>query len=200
MKALTRLTVLATLAFVCMSAAYAVGPAYFGPMGNPEEPAVRPYKWAWRGLKALGHQSVQAFEKGNLKTPMLGSIETLRGARKGAVELGESTFRGLMGTVPPPKGHYKGLGRVNTVIDDDLLLRNVADGFTTIYPAQKVIDHYPVQDEDTQLAIEEKARAVRQARKEAARERARARERYLGDRMVVNKTAPYTGNLLKLAR
>ena len=200
MKALARLTMSAALALVCMSAAYAVHPAYFGPMGNPEEPALRPYKWMWRGLKALGHQPVQAFEKGDLKTPMLGSIETLRGVRKGAIELGESTFRGLIGAVPPPKGHYKEIGRVNTVIDDDLLLRNVADGFTTIYPAQKVLDHYPAQDEHTQLAIEEKARAVREARKEAARERARARERYLGDRMVVNKTAPYAGNLLKLAR
>ena len=200
MKALTRLTVLATLAFVCMSAAYAVQPAYFGPMGNAEEPALRPYKWIWRGLKALGYQPVKAFEKGNLKTPVLGSIETLRGVRKGAIELGESAFRGLTYTAPPSKGHYKGLGAVNTVIDSDLLLRNVADGLTTIYPVQKVIDHYPVQGEDTQLAIEKKARAVRQARKEAARERARARERYLGDRMVVNKPAPYTGNLLKLAR
>jgi len=200
MKALARLTVLATLAFVGMSAAYAVQPAYYGPMGNPEEPALRPYKWAWRGLKALGHQSVKAFENGNLKSPMLGSIETLRGVRKGTIELGESTFRGLMGTEPPPKGHCKGLGRVNTVIDSDVLLRNVADGLTTIYPAQKAIDHYPAQDEDTQLAIREKARAVRQARKEAARKRASARDRYLGDRKVVNKAAPYAGNLLKLAR
>jgi len=113
--------------------------------------------------------------------------------------LGESTFRGLIFSAPPAKGRHKELGAVNTFIENELLLRNVADGFTTIYPAQKVIDHYPVQDEEEQQVIEEKARAVRQARKEAARKRAEAQARYLGDRAVANKGEPYTGNLLKLA-
>lgn len=117
--------------------AAAVPPAYNGPLGNPEEPALRPYKWMWRGFKALAYQTANHAKEGNLKTPILGTAEAFRGFRKGIVEFDESTFRGMLGAVPPQAGiddyRYDRLLKANQYIDQDVLLRNVADYVATAY-------------------------------------------------------------------
>ncbi len=117
--------------------AAAVPPAYNGPLGNPEEPALRPYKWMWRGFKALSYQTANAAKEGNLKTPILGTVETFRGFRKGIVEFDESVFRGMMGAIPPQAGNpdyrYDRLLKANQYIENDALLRNVADYVATAY-------------------------------------------------------------------
>lgn len=129
--------VLVSLILIGSGWAAAVPPAYDGPLGNPEEPALRPYKWMWRGFKALVYQTANHAKEGNLKTPILGTAETFRGFRKGIVEFDESMFRGMVGAVPPQAGideyRYDRLMKANQYIDNDVLLRNVADYVATAY-------------------------------------------------------------------
>ena len=108
-----------TVTFLTPFAAMAVEPAYFGQFGNAEEPALRPYKWMWRGVKALFYQTGHGFVHGNMRTPVLGTAETFRGLRKGTFELSESTYRGLSFAPVPPKGDYKKLSSFNEMIDGD---------------------------------------------------------------------------------
>jgi len=203
--------------------AYAVPAAYVGPMGNSEEPALRPYKWMLHGLKALAFQTVDAIDNGNRKTPILGTTEGLRGARRGAVEVGESCFRGLRFSAPPHAHAYRKTGSTNQVIDNDLLLRNVADYVfvsqllvwangheawrwgALIWTSQKVLDHYPAVGSVEQERMADKAKMARamQAKAEAAKKpmtRREAQAAYIGDRIPQRKKDPYKGNILKLVR
>ena len=109
-------------------AAYAIPPAYEDEFGNPEEPALRPIKGLIRGLKALVIQPVKALIDGNLKTPIIGSVEVFRGVRRGAVELHESVFMGMAGSLPKEPGE---LGAANKFIDNDALLKTVSDTATS---------------------------------------------------------------------
>jgi hypothetical protein len=116
--------------FVCgvmISAASAIEPAYVGPLGNPEEPATRPYKAMYRGLKSFFIQPVRAFNRGNDKVKYVGSLEAIRGVRQGTVELLESTYTGMAGKLQPEP--YQ-LQAVNTYMDDDRRLAALADGLT----------------------------------------------------------------------
>ena len=214
--AIARILVSLAVAFTLAGAAGAVGPAHDGPMGNAEEPALRPYKWMWRGLKALVYRPLMAIEKGNRKTPGLGTVELFRGIRKGMVELDESIVKGAMCSAPPKGKDYKEVGKVNASIDEDILLRNVADIGVAggvlgvgagggIWLGQKVVDHYPLNTPERQAEILKQARTTRQARKEAARARNEsasplevARRKYVGDRAEINPKPE--GNLLKLAQ
>ena len=133
MKAWTNVAVMISIVMLWASGSHAVPPAYTGPMGNPEEPALRPYKWLWHGAKAFLYQPVDALDRGNRKVPGLGSVEVFQGFRKGAVEIDESLFRGATFSEPPQAEDYKKLGKANTYIDNDLLLRNVADFIAASY-------------------------------------------------------------------
>lgn len=112
---------------VLVSAAWAIEPAYKGPLGNPEEPATRPYKSMYRGLKALFVQPVRGFKRGNDKVLVLGSAEAFRGVRHGGVELIESTYTGMAGKRQPD---YRELQTINTMIDSDRRVAALADGLT----------------------------------------------------------------------
>lgn len=107
--------------------AQAVPPAYEGPLGNPEEPALRPYKWLFHGVLSLVAHPLEAFKDGNLKMPILGSVEVFRGFRRGAIELDESILRGLVFAPPPPRGSLTRVGYINTFLDDDPFLGHIAD-------------------------------------------------------------------------
>lgn len=201
MTRIARWNLAVALGILLATGAYAVQPAYIGPMGNLEEPAVRPYKWVFRGLKALAFQTVDALDRGNRKTPGLGVAEGFRGVRKGTAELGESCFKGLTFSAPPRAGDYKKTGTVNKVIDDDLLLCNVCDcGFAT-----QILDQYPVVDPVEQERLAEKAQIERAARAKAAAAtrpptRKEAQAAYIGDRIPQGRKDPYKGNILKLVR
>ena len=131
MRASMRIAV-GLLAIVMLAgSAFGVEPAYKGDFGNPEEPAMRPYKWAWRGLKALVWQTGKAFKDGNEAFPIVGSVYAFRGMRVGIVELERSYWRGMCGA-NNRSVTYKETGKANDVIENDVLLRNVADGATAI--------------------------------------------------------------------
>lgn len=126
------LTVVA-VAFLGAGISYAVPPAYTGPLGNPEEPALRPYKWLWHGTKAFAYHPVASFRDGNLRTPGLGSADFFIGLRRGSVEMDEAIFRGLTYAEPPKRDAYKQLGAANKYIESNPVLCNVADFIAANY-------------------------------------------------------------------
>lgn len=210
-------TLLAVLLAVLSSgASYAVRPAYEGPLGNPEEPAMRPYKWLWHGVKALTYQPIVSLRDGNIKSPGIGSVDMFKGVRRGVVEMNESVARGICAGEVPAKNQYKELGTLNRVIEADPLLHNVADLAGTlptgavaggVFVAQKVTDAYPtnppavVEQKREQMQRNwEKRKAVDQKKAEAAEPDAyeRARKDYLGDRYKINPRDRYMGDLRKL--
>lgn len=194
--------------------AMAVEPAYQGQFGNNEEPALRPYKWLYRGVKSLVYHTKDQFVEGNMHTPFAGSVQGLRGLRRGTVELGESMYHGGVYAPVPPKDSYKQLSAANTHIENDLFLRNTSDFLFSWYffPAQKVVDYYPLEG-DTKVELRRKeARETRAMREEASSMRSpadpqedrvkRAQRGYIGDRADygTKKTSMGYGNLMKLAR
>lgn len=197
-------------ALVAPLAAVAVPASYEGPYGNPEEPALRPYKWMWRGVKALFYQTGYGFKHGNMRTPVLGTAETFRGLRKGTFELGESVYRGLSFAAVPPKGQYKETMRLNAMVDKEKASSNISDLVFSVYafPVLKFVDRYPAENEDRVKVREERARATRAAQDQAEAARKpemdpveRAQREYLGDRYPKNsRKDPSRGNLLKLAK
>ena len=121
------------IAFLGAGISYAIPPAYTGPLGNPEEPALRPYKWLWHGAKAFTYHPVASFRDGNLRTPGLGSADFFIGLRRGSVEMDEAIYRGLIFAEPPKRDAYKQLGAANRFIEKDPLLCNVADFIAANY-------------------------------------------------------------------
>lgn len=89
-----------------------------------EEPALRPYKSLGYGFAAFWNQTIKALAEGNQKLPILGSVEVFRGARRGVVDFTEHAARGIAHSAPRD---WRETGAANTVIDDDILLRNAAD-------------------------------------------------------------------------
>jgi len=195
-------------------AGFAVEPAYQGQFGNNEEPALRPYKWLYHGVKSLVYHTGDQFVEGNMHTPYVGSVQGLRGLRRGTVNLGESLYRGGVYAPVPPKDSYKSLGALNTLIERDMFTRNSSDFLFSWYffPAQKAVDYYPLEG-DTKVEIRQReARETRMSRKEAAAARVsvdsresrvkQAQRGYIGDRADygTKKSANGYGNLMKLAR
>ena len=193
----------------------AVEPAYEGPLGNPEEPALRPYKWMYRGMKALVYQAGTALKQGNLETPVFGTVNLGRGVRRGTMELAESTYKGALGTpLPEKKNDYKDTREVNRVVEDEWLLRNASDAaFTWMYfPLLKANDHYPFEDEKQVDQREKQAKEIRKVREARTADKEndalsgspvqRAQRRYVGERAAKENTKFKSGrgNLLRLAK
>lgn len=212
MKKLTTIVLAAALLAAPLS--FAVEPAYRGPLGNEEEPALRPYKWLYQGVKSLFYHTGDQFVEGNLHAPVVGSVQGLRGVRRGAVSLGESTYRGLVYAPVPSRDHYKSLGAANTAIESDMFTRNSSDFLFSWYffPVQKAVDNNPPEG-DTKVGIRQKeAKETRLARNEAAKVREKSDPReskmesaqrdYIGDRADYGtpKTRMGRGNLMKLGR
>ncbi|MBI4556856.1 MAG: hypothetical protein HY706_04670 [Candidatus Hydrogenedentes bacterium] len=213
---------------VTFSTAYGIPPETYSDLGNPEEPALRPYKWLWRGIKAAVFQPLNSLREGNLKTPIVGSVEVSRGVRRGAVEVKESVCRGLTFSAVRP---YREFGTMNTFIEDDIFLRHATDYLTTVYllnvlegdhilppgdtrndfqwgvavsGVQKGVDLYPADPQwQEREATAQQVREVRaqQTRQKIAQEDPvkRAQKRYIGKRAETNAKAERgRGNLLKM--
>ena len=210
-----RLTLCALGAIILATGAFAVEPAYTGPYGNVEEPALRPYKWAFSGIKSLFYHSGKSVADGNLKFPVLGTVELGKGVRTGGVELGESVFRGInFAPVPQDKDYYKDIHKANEKINKHRGSQEVADAVSTVgiftlfgYPVQKLVDKYPVKDEEEIAAYKDEREKVKASKRAARKERKEsdleiAQKRHIGDRASLGskKSKGETGNLLKLAK
>ena len=173
------------LAGVCQ----AVEPAYQGPLGNNEEPALRPYKWMAQGLLSLVYHTGERIGHGNMKTPVIGTVEGFRGLRRGSLKMAESTWHGMLGAPLPPKGSkdYKELGLLNRRLESEKVAKNAGDfAFSWWYfPVLKVVDTFPMETETQVAARKVNAEAVREARKEGTEPRL----------MEVPKRCPFIGNL-----
>lgn len=115
---------LAVAALVAALTSAAIEPAYRGPLGNPEEPALRPYKAFWRGLKALKYHTLHAAKEGDQKVENWGYVESVRGVRRGLVELLGSTYLGMAGSLPED---YRQTNEANQYLEKHTRVRVVAD-------------------------------------------------------------------------
>ncbi len=97
------------LAVVCTGAASAVPPAYNGPLGNAEEPALRPVKWTWLGVKSLVQSTKDGLASGVEKDPASMAGEGALGAAKGSGSLATHVGKGIVGAPLPPKQDAKSL-------------------------------------------------------------------------------------------
>ncbi len=192
--------------------ASAIEPAYVGPLGNAEEPALRPYKWFWRGFCAFGFQTKEKFIEGNMNTPILGTVETARGIRNGSTEFLYSFWKGILFTCPPqhPK-HYQEKTELTKRVEEDDVWRNVTEFMCSgpAFPMLVALDYVYVECDEKVHERLEKAKEIRQARREAQRAREpvmspveKAQQNYIGDRLPVkhDKNKKYPKNLLKLAK
>ncbi len=128
MKAMST-TLAVVLAAVFCSHATAIEPSHWGKYGNPEEPATRPYKAMWRGLKAIPYQIRTSKHSGEAKVEAKwGRVEGFRGVRRGVVELGYSTWWGMAGTYPAPVDDFSS---ANQWIEHDRRLAALCDLPTT---------------------------------------------------------------------
>jgi len=202
MKTMTKLLVLAALTLVCVSSSYAVPPAYYGPMGNAEEHALRAYKWLWRGMKALAYRPAKGLREGNLKTPVLGTVEVLKGVRQGIIEFDESVFLGLIGTAPPGPGDYKRLRSVNVYIELEPLFNAIANGGFKL-----LLERYPLTSEEERQAMGPKTNACAEECSDAGEndqpvsdEKPKPSRHYLGNHAPEKADDQYTGNMLRTLR
>jgi hypothetical protein len=128
MKAMST-TLAVVLAVACCGSVAAIEPTHWGKYGNPEEPATRPYKSFWRGLKAVPYQIHTSKDSGEAKADAKwGRVEGFRGVRRGVVELGHSTWWGMAGTYPPPVEDFSSSNRW---IESDRRLAALCDLPTT---------------------------------------------------------------------
>ena len=211
------LTILAGTGHATTGLSNVIEPAYTGQFGNKEETALRPYKWIWHGAKSLVYHTTYSFSRGNMKTPVLGSAEGLRGLRRGTVELGESTFRGANFAVPPhtprDKQRIRETQVANQVIERDIALRNSSDFLFSWYffPLIKLNDHYPLEDDEKVDERLKEAAEIREARREGQVARTvvieestmrQAQRQYVPDRVEAGakRNKKFEGNLLRLAR
>jgi hypothetical protein len=97
MKTLQRMLLITVVAMTAASLAGAIEPAHVGKYGNPEEPATRPYKAVWRGLKTLfggaKHRDQDAATNNRGDTPK---------QRRAFRQFGYTMYMGMAGTYTPP--------------------------------------------------------------------------------------------------
>jgi len=177
---------------VSESRAMPVQAEYYGQFGYAEEPALRPYKWMWVGVKGFFHQTRDGFVRGNMKTPVLGSVQTIRGVRRGTIDLAEYTWSGALYRSVPPRGFHRTEGNWNSAIESDLALRNISDLVASelvwtwyAWPFQKLVDHYPLEDDEKVQIRLDHAADVRDARRTA--EAIRQEQRRVGDPTPVQR-------------
>jgi hypothetical protein len=207
-----RVITIFALAALVSAPAWSLEPKTQDAFGNPEEPAMRIYKWVGSGVLALPYQALIGLRDGNMNTPVLGTVEGLRGTAIGAIELGNQTWNGLM-YKPIGKHEYKQTHGWNEYIDNEALLRNVRDAGSAqlLYPVQKLVDKKPAESDEKVVIRLENARQVREEREAAAKardplanldRRERAQMRYVPERAAhgLNKKQDTTGNLLKMAK
>ncbi|MBI1317979.1 MAG: hypothetical protein GC168_03385 [Candidatus Hydrogenedens sp.] len=207
-----RVLPLIALAALAVAPAWSVEPTTTDSFGNPEEPAMRIYKWVANGVLAVPYQTLKGLRDGNMNTPVVGSVEALRGAGIGVIELGNQSWNGLL-FAPLEKDEFKQTHKWNEVIDNELLLRNVRDAASTLplYPVQKLVDKKPAESDEKVRIRLDNAEEIREKRAAAAQERdpyqnldrrERAQMRYVPGRAEhgLSKKQDTTGNLLKLAK
>lgn len=206
---------LAFLLVLTAGVAQAVEPQSTDQFDNPEEPALRPYKWIFHGFKGLVYHPAKSFVDGNMNTPVLGTVEITRGARRGVVRFGESTWNGVLFRPLPEKDEYQEMGEINEKLEKEKHDKFLLDALSNLpvsialefplFPVQVLVDKYPAESDEKVRLRQEEARKTRDSRKAARDKNAgnltdveRAQRNYVGDRATAGKQEHKGGgNLLK---
>lgn len=210
--------------------AIAIEPSHWGKYGNPEEPAMRPYKSFWRGLKAFKYQQKATLDEGRQKAGAAGNVQVVRGVRRGLVEIAGSTYMGMAGSWPTP---VEETHPANMYIEADRRRAALADwpvaagmfwlvgagsvgtvfgpGFTTV--GQSEVDRYAMTPEERAKVAENAAKTRQQNWPASQVDRNTPRPqglKYTGplkDADDLKKSQadkwqenPYTGDMVKKAR
>lgn len=100
-----RLWVLLAGAMLALSfTASAVPPTYEGQFGNPEEPALRPVKWAWLGFTSFFTNVHAGLKKGVYQDPAAMTCEGAKGAAVGGGSFVKHVATGLTYAPVPRRG------------------------------------------------------------------------------------------------
>ena len=100
-----RLSVLSLGVLLALSfTASAVPPAYEGQFGNPEEPALRPVKWAWLGFTSFFTNVHAGLKKGVYQDPAAMTYEGAKGAAAGGGSFVSHVASGLTYAPVPRRG------------------------------------------------------------------------------------------------
>jgi len=100
-----RLSVLSLGVLLALSfTASAVPPAYGGQFGNPEEPALRPVKWAWLGFTSFFTNVHAGLKKGVYQDPAAMTCEGAKGTVVGGGSFVSHVASGLTYAPVPRKG------------------------------------------------------------------------------------------------
>jgi hypothetical protein len=190
MKGVLRVVMLVLMCVVLSGSAFAVPAAYTGKMGNDEEPALRPYKWLWHGVKSFFHHPGARAYEGNARYPVIGLTGAGTGVVQGTIDLGESAAKGSVHAIPPQAGDYKNLGTANTYLANDIVFGPIVNAPLAIAGA---IENDPEAAQARQDAVLEKAAETRAARKAGRQDSVqrkdsfeKARESYIGERAHIN--------------
>jgi len=221
----TRLCCVIIVAIALAPAAVSVEPESTDQFGNPEEPALRPYKWMWQGVKSLFYHTGESLVDGNMEIPGLGTVKVASGARKGTFELLEAFAKGSV-YAPLPKDskeYTRELHTTNEFIEQEMMFRHVLD-MAAVAPIgiyrfahEEMIPYLPYENATKVEIRKARAAEIREERKAAAEARAdakkspdemnktrveEAQESYVGDRAKygAKKAKSGRGNLLRLAR
>ena len=183
--------------------AYAVEPAYTGQFGNPEEPALRPVKWLWHGTKSLFYHSFIHFRDMKQRGLCDSLCETPRGVRRGTVGLGESAFKGAIGSRVPGKKAYRTLGHWNQVLEKQEFMQHKSceerEETPVIETAGLDAASKPATPKVASGGEKELTAPAAQPARTGSRVD-RAQRDYLGDRRQTYVSRSYRGNLLRLAK
>ncbi|MCX5770014.1 MAG: hypothetical protein NTZ09_07045 [Candidatus Hydrogenedentes bacterium] len=194
MKRIGQVVFILTLLFSLT--AQAVPPAYRGPLGNPEEPTMHPYKWLFRGVPSLPPKG-SLTERGYINTfleddPFLGyAADFLAGGYFYGV--GEN---GLLG-----------LDFVGNVLGAAKYGRDAVNFSAGIIAAQGVVDLLPMYDTVDRELVESRAadiqfdrRVNRTVREPLETDRDRAQRLYIGERAMINRRNTAPGNISRYRR
>jgi hypothetical protein len=192
------------LAVLCTGVAGAVPPAYTGQFGNAEEPALRPYKWTWLGLKSLVQSTKDGLASGVEKDPasMLG--EGAVGSVKGTGSLAAHMGHGIVGAPLPPKKDAKSLTYEQAAMivieaetnKDRPYQQEMAPPAEEVDPAAEFRKPAP----STVLPVQTESTATPLVIEESKVEKAQRTYVPLQSSYRSNRRTDGTGNLLKLAK
>jgi hypothetical protein len=197
------------LAVLCAGVAGAVPPTYTGQFGNPEEPALRPYKWTWVGVQSLVRATKDGLASGVEKDPASMVGEGAVGAVKGTGGLASSIGHGIVGAPLPPKRDAKALSyeQAAMVVIDNETNKGRADQLQYGQAAEQNAAEAPDPAEQfrkpapsTVLPVETANAAKPFVVEESRVEKAQRKYVPVQTSYRSNRRTDGTGNLLKLAK
>lgn len=195
----THHTLLVVALILAAGIAAAVPPSYEGPLGNPEEPALRVIKWPWLGLRKLFVSTQSGLDSGIHKHPPAAIGEGAQGAAAGTRTLVHHTAKGVV---------YAPLPLKKPLQNPETYEQHVERALNALYPDPDACTagHSPVPGQDHPVAVDSVSEAQQEgapllAARTGETEVQKAQRRYVPLRAGYrDRHKRGTGNLLRLAQ